>query len=222
MTAKRTQGFSPGIAEARNLQERLRARVTKRGRPRNVTLVAGLDAHYQPGAGRVWGCAVLLTWPGLDLVESALASRPLEFPYVPGLLSFREAPALLAALACLSRKPGLLFVDGQGIAHPRRFGLASHVGVEAGIPAIGVAKSRLIGRYEEPPREKGGRSPLRDGTQIVGAVLRTRNGVRPVFVSVGHRIGLEAAVDFVLAATLRYRLPEPTRLADKLSRMHPR
>ena len=214
--------FAPAVREARALQERMRAQVIRRGRPGRVALVAGLDAHYQPGAGRVWGCAVLLTWPALDLVESALASRPLDFPYVPGLLSFREAPALLAALACLSRRPGLLFVDGQGIAHPRRFGLASHVGVAAGIPAIGVAKSRLIGRYEDPPEEKGGRSPLHDGTQVVGAVLRTRSGVRPVFVSVGHRIGLEAAVDFVLAATPRYRLPEPTRLADKLSRMHPR
>jgi deoxyribonuclease V len=200
----------------------MRAQVKRQGRLPKIALVAGLDAHYQPGARRVWGCAVLLTWPGLDLVESALASRPLDFPYVPGLLSFREAPALLAALACLSRRPGLLFVDGQGIAHPRRFGLASHVGVEAGIPAIGVAKSRLVGHYEDPPREKGGRSPLRDGTQIVGVVLRSRSGVRPVFVSVGHRIGLDAAVDFVLAAATRYRLPEPTRLADKLSRMHPR
>lgn len=220
--ANRMQGFSPTVRQARALQERMRARVIRRGRPRKITLVAGLDAHYQPGAGKVWGCAVLLTWPGLDLVESALASRPLDFPYVPGLLSFREAPALLAALACLSRKPGLLFVDGQGIAHPRRFGLASHVGVEVGIPAIGVAKSRLVGRYEDPPEEKGGRSPLRDGDEIVGMVLRTRSGVRPVFVSIGHRIGLEAAVDFVLAATVHYRLPEPTRLADKLSRMHPR
>lgn len=206
--------------EARAVQEVLRHRVIAHGSPGPIRLVAGLDAHYQSAAGLVWGAAALLTWPSLNLVESALACRPLDFPYVPGLLSFREAPALLAALQCLSRQPDLLFVDGQGIAHPRRLGLASHVGVLVDRPTIGVAKSRLFGRFREPSPEKGAWSPLLAGDAVIGAVLRTRTAVQPLFVSTGHRIGLEAAVSLVLEASTGYRLPEPTRLADKLSRMH--
>jgi len=190
------------------------------GAPARLRLVAGLDAHYQPRAGLAWGAAALLAWPDLELVESALACRPLDFPYVPGLLSFREAPAHIAALACLSRRPDLVFVDGQGIAHPRRLGLASHVGVLAGLPTIGVAKSRLIGTFDPPGPEKGASAPLIDKGETIGTVLRTRTGVRPLFVSVGHRIALDAAVHLVLEAAPRYHLPEPTRLADKLSRMH--
>lgn len=190
------------------------------GVPARLRLVAGLDAHYQTRAGLVWGAAALLRWPELELVESALACRRLDFPYVPGLLSFREAPALLAALACLSRTPDLLFIDGQGIAHPRRLGLASHVGVLADLPAIGIAKSRLIGAFDPPGREKGASAPLIDRGETIGAVVRTRANVRPLFVSVGHRIALDAAVRLVLEAAPRYRLPEPTRLADRLSRMH--
>jgi deoxyribonuclease V len=208
------------VAEARALQERLRHRVVPKGSLAHVRLVAGLDAHYQTSADLAWGAAALLTWPELHLVESALACRPLDFPYVPGLLSFREAPALLAALACLSRQPDLLFVDGQGIAHPRRMGLASHVGVLADLPTIGVAKSRLTGSFEPPADEKGAWSPLMDREEVIGAVLRTRRGVRPVFVSVGHRIGLKTAIRLVLEASPRYRIPEPTRFADRLSRMH--
>ncbi len=139
---------------------------------------------------------------------------------MPGLLSFREAPALLAALACLSRAPDLLFIDGQGLAHPRRLGLASHVGVLADLPAIGVAKSRLIGTFDPPAPEKGAAAPLIDKGETIGAVVRSRAGVRPLFVSIGHHISLDAAVDLVLEAAPRYRLPEPTRLADRLSRMH--
>lgn len=190
------------------------------GAPAKLRLVAGLDAHYQAGAGLAWGAAALLSWPNLELLESALACRPLDFPYVPGLLSFREAPALLAALACLSQPPDLVFVDGQGIAHPRRLGLASHVGVLACLPTIGVAKSRLIGTFAPPGPEKGASSPLMDRGEVIGAVLRTRSRVRPLFISVGHGIGLDAAVRLVLEAAPRYRIPEPTRLADKLSRMH--
>lgn len=206
--------------EAREIQEALRGRVVAESSPGKIRLVAGLDAHYQTGVGLAWGAAALLAWPSLELVESALACRPLDFPYVPGLLSFREAPALLAALACLSRRPDLLFVDGQGIAHPRRIGLASHVGVLANLPSIGVAKSRLTGRFEPPLPEKGAQSPLMDGDEVIGAALRTRAQVRPVFVSVGHRIGLKEAVALTLQASPRYRVPEPTRLADRLSRMH--
>lgn len=213
----------PGsVREARELQKRLRHHVVAEGGPGAIRLVAGLDAHYQTTAGLVWGAAALLTWPDLDLVESALACRPLDFPYVPGLLSFREAPALLSALACLSRKPDLLFVDGQGLAHPRRCGLACHVGVLADLPTVGVAKSRLTGRFEPPAQDKGAWSPLTERGEVVGSVLRTRARVRPVFVSVGHRVGLDAARVLTLQAASRYRIPEPTRLADRLSRMHPR
>lgn len=208
------------VRQARALQDELRHRVKRGGTPKTIRLVAGLDAHYQTEAGLVWGAAALLAWPGLELVESALACRPLDFPYIPGLLSFREAPAMLAALASLSRRPDLLFVDGQGIAHPRRLGLASHIGVLADRPTIGVAKSRLIGRFEEPSAEKGASAPLTDGEEVIGAVLRTRRGVRPVFVSIGHCIGLDAALRLTLQASPRYRIPEPTRLADSLSRMH--
>jgi deoxyribonuclease V len=219
----RSEWRRPGIVrEARELQERLRDRVVAVGSLRSIRLVAGLDAHYQTSAGLVWGAAAVLAWPDLELVESALAAAPLDFPYVPGLLSFREAPALLAALACLSRRPDLLFVDGQGIAHPRRLGLASHVGVLAGLPTVGVAKSRLIGRFAPPAPERGAWSPLVDGSEVIGAVLRSRARTRPVFVSVGHRIGLGEARRRVMQAAPRYRLPEPTRLADRLSRMHPR
>lgn len=221
MTVRIAWQAPDSVREAREIQETLRDRVIVAGDPGAPSLVAGLDAHYQPRAGLAWGAAALLTWPDLDLVESVMACRPLDFPYVPGLLSFREAPALLEALACLSRKPDLIFVDGQGIAHPRRIGLASHIGVLADLPTIGVAKSRLTGRFEEPGHEKGARTPLTDKNEVIGAVLRTRARTRPVFVSVGHRIELDAAVRLVLEAAPRYRVPIPTRVADQLSRTHP-
>jgi len=212
---------SPGsVREARDQLEMLRHRVVAKGCPKTIRFVAGLDAHYRTDHGLVWGAAAVLEWPPLQLVESALACRPLAFPYVPGLLSFREGPALLAALACLSHRPDLLFVDGQGIAHPQRFGLASYIGVLANIPTIGVAKSRLLGRFEPPAAEKGAWSSLKDGDEVIGAVLRTRRNTRPVFVSVGQHVGLEAAIDLVVEAAPHYRIPEPIRLADRLSRMH--
>ena len=208
-------------AEARRLQARLRDSVIRKDDVAPVRAVAGLDAHYAKRSGLVWGAAAAFDWPGLELRESALAGRPLDFPYVPGLLSFREAPALLAALESLTVRPDLLLVDGQGLAHPRRFGLACHVGVLADLPTIGVAKSRLIGSHAEPGAGKGSRSPLMDGDEVIGAVVRTRDATRPLFVSVGHRIGLESAVERVLRCTPRFRLPEPLRIADRLSRLHP-
>lgn len=154
----------------------------------------------------------------LGEVDGATARRRTDFPYVPGLLSFREAPASLDALERLGTEIDLLLVDGHGVAHPRRFGLACHLGVLADLPSIGVAKSRLVGRHEEPAEERGSREALVDGDEVVGAVVRTRAGVRPVFVSVGHRVGLETAVELVLRCAPRYRLPEPIRQADRLSR----
>ena len=166
---------------------------------------------------------MLLDYPGLVPVERVLVERPVAFPYVPGLLSFREVPALLEALDRLHARPDLILCDGHGYAHPRRFGLACHLGLWLDVPAIGVAKSRLTGRHEEPGPAKGDLAWLRAGSgarpsERIGAVLRTRERVKPVYVSAGHRVSLRTAVALTLACTARYRLPEPTRLADKLSK----
>ncbi len=213
-------GWPRTPAEARRLQERLRHELCPEGGPDRLLRVAGVDVHYERRLNRTWAAAVLLDWSNLALEESALAWRPTEFPYVPGLLSFRETPAALEALACLGERPDLLFVDGHGYAHPRRFGIASHIGLITGIPTIGVAKSRLIGAHEMPGPQPGDRALLLENGERLGVVLRSRAGVRPIYVSVGHRISLERAVELVLAACRGYRLPEPTRIADRLSRAH--
>ena len=159
----------------------------------------------------------VLSFPRLELVDWAVARQPARFPYVPGLLSFRELPALLAALKRLRVSPDLILCDGHRLAHPRRFGLACHLGVACGIPSIGVAKSRLIGEHGEPGRQRGARVSLRHKGEIVGAVLRTRAGTRPLYVSIGHRVSLPVAVRYVLACTTRFRLPETTRWAHRLA-----
>lgn len=207
------------LAGARLVQERLRAKVVAEDRLGPVRLVAGVDAATDRASERIWAAAVALSFPGLELLESAVLCRPIEAPYVPGFLSLREAPAALAALARLRRRPDLLFVDGQGTAHPRRFGLACHIGVLAAVPTIGVAKSRLLGRYEPPGPDRGDWAPLIDDDETVGAVLRTRSRTRPVFVSIGHCISLPTAMAYVLHAAPEFRLPEPIRLADRLSRV---
>lgn len=160
---------------------------------------------------------MLLDFPSLELRGHAVAEGEIRFPYVPGLLSFRECPLALAALRRLPRRPDLLLCDGQGLAHPRRFGIASHLGVLLDIPAIGAAKSRLIGTHEEPDGERGSRAPLFDGEEQIGAVLRTRSNVRPIYVSTGHRVSLTAAVAITLQCSPRFRIPEPTRQAHKLA-----
>jgi deoxyribonuclease V len=210
----------PGsLAEARLVQQRLRARVIAEDRLGLVRIVAGVDAWIEPAGARIWAAAVALDLPNLELRESVVVCRCVAVPYVPGFLSWREAPAALAALERLRTRPDLLFVDGQGVAHPRRFGLACHIGLFTAVPTIGVAKSRLLGRYEPPGPDLGAWSPLVEGDEIVGAVLRTRSQTRPVFVSVGHRISLGSAVDYVLRCTPAFRFPEPIRLADRLSRV---
>ena len=208
------------VADARLLQSRTRDRVIRDGPQLEPRLVAGVDVHVG-GDDLAWAAAALLEWPSLELVASALASRPARFPYVPGYLSFREIPAVLAALALLDETPDLIMVDGQGIAHPRRLGIAAHLGVVTDMPTIGVAKSRLFGRHEPPPARRGSWTPLMAGRERIGAVLCTKDGVRPLFISIGHRISLEQSIALVMAGVTRYRLPEPTRLADKLSRCHP-
>lgn len=204
-------------AAARALQEQLRAHVIRGGRLDALRWVAGVDVAFPAPGALSRGAAVLLRLPELVPVAASVAELPTHFPYIPGLLSFRELPALLAALAGLPERPDVVLVDGQGIAHPRRFGVACHLGVTLDCPTIGVAKSVLCGTYEDPAPERGSQSPLVHKGEVIGTVLRTRERVRPVIVSCGHRVGLLEAVALVRACTRGYRLPEPTRLADRLA-----
>ena len=203
-------------SQARQLQTQLAAQVRYIRLRRRPRLVAGLDCAFSEDGKLVFAAVVTLSLPGLDVVETAAASRPVAFPYIPGLLSFREAPVCITAVEKLQNQPDLFIIDGQGVAHPRRLGLAAHLGLFFDRPTIGCAKSRLIGEYDDPPLKKGGSSPLIEGGEVIGAVLRTRANVKPVFVSVGHKCLLEDAVRFTLACTKGYRLPEPTRLAHHL------
>lgn len=204
-------------AEARARQQALRARVVTHDALGEVRHVAGTDCAFPDGGRTTRAVVVVLRWPDLAYVEHAVVERPTDFPYIPGLLSFREVPALEAALAKLKTRPDLLLCDGQGYAHPRRCGLACHLGVAADIPSIGVAKSRLIGRHTDPDRAAGSRTALSDGDETIGTVLRTRTGVNPLYVSIGHRVSLDTAVRWVLDCCRGYRLPETTRWADGLA-----
>ncbi|ANX03435.1 deoxyribonuclease V [Immundisolibacter cernigliae] len=204
-------------AQAIALQRELAGRVLRVDDVGSVRRVAGVDVGF-PGGGQIARAAVaVLSFPDLRPVEQAVAELPVAFPYVPGLLSFRELPAVLAALAGLAELPDLLLVDGQGLAHPRRFGIACHLGVLTGLPTIGVAKTRLVGAHDPVPDRRGAWVPLHDRGEVIGAVLRSRVGVRPIYVSVGHRLSLERAVEWVMACTGRYRLPQTTRAAHALA-----
>ena len=205
------------VIDAKALQQELAAKVERQDRLGDVRHVAGIDVAYC-SEGMQKAAAAVFSFPALELVETATIKAEVRFPYIPGLLSFHEMDAALAALRRLRIRPDLLLCDGHGLAHPRRFGLACHLGVLADMPAIGVAKSHLIGTPADPAPERGRWTPLIDAGDIIGAVLRTRTAVRPVYVSIGHRVSLETAVGFVLACTRRFRLPETTRAADGLSR----
>jgi len=209
------------LAEARALQEALRHRVVERA-PRDFApeLIAGVDVHFSRDGQTAFAAAVLLDALSLEIVQSAQAAEPVRFPYRTGFLSFREVPVALRTLYLLDTAPDLVMVDGQGRAHPRRFGLACHLGVLLDKPTIGVAKSRLLGRFAEPGSEAGEQTPLEDKGEIVGTVLRSKRACRPLFISVGHRVDLQMAVAWVMRTTHRHRQPEPTRLADHLSRAH--
>jgi len=205
------------------LQVRLAPQVVLEGDPpeAGVRTVAGCDlAFLDRGrkAALARAAVVLLSYPELTPVEQQVVVSPVTFPYVPGLLAFREVPCLLRAFERLERAPDLLLVDGQGYAHPRRFGIACHIGLLLDIPSIGVAKSRLTGQHDEPAAAVGARADLRDGAELIGVVLRTRERGRPLYVSPGHRIGFGPAVEWVMRLSRGYRLPEPTRLADRLSK----
>jgi deoxyribonuclease V len=211
--------------QARALQDQLRSQIILTDALGDVRAVAGVDAGYEPdpnasaGSEQVLARAaiVVLEYPSLQPLDYTVARSPTTFPYVPGFLSFRETPAVIAALAQLRVRPDLLICDGQGIAHPRRFGIACHIGLLADIPSIGCAKSLLVGRHAQLPDERGAYVPLIHQREQIGVALRTRPGTKPVFISAGHRISLPTAIDYVMSCTTKYRLPETTRAADGLA-----
>lgn len=205
------------VSQARTEQERLAGLVDLSDQPGPVNLVAGLDVHYRRDEGLAVAAAALFTFPGLELVEEATAQGDVPFPYISGYLSFREVPPALEALSRLKQRPQAVICDGQGIAHPRGMGLACHLGLLCGIPTVGAAKSRLVGSYQEPEEERGQWSPLIYRDRVVGAVLCTKEGVRPLFVSPGHLISLPSAISLVLECTDGFRLPEPVRRAHQLA-----
>ncbi len=207
------EGLSP--REAMGLQAELAGRVRRAPLPRRIETVAGVDVSVRGGRARA--AVVALSFPALEIVEQHAAEVPLSFPYVPGLLAFREMPAILAAFAGIERAPDVLLVDGHGLAHPRRFGIACHVGVAFDLPAIGIGKTRFVGEHTEPAARRGSRRRLVHEGEVIGYALRTRDGVRPVYVSVGHRAREEDALRLVLRCAPRFRLPEPIRAADRLA-----
>ncbi|HXE75262.1 MAG TPA: deoxyribonuclease V [Candidatus Xenobia bacterium] len=198
--------------EAAQLQLELRDHLNPRRDFRTIRTVAGADIAVDGRAG--YAGVIAYRFPDLQEIERQSARLPLAFPYVPGLLAFREGPALLEAFARLRTEPDLLLFDAHGYSHPRRFGLACHLSVVLDKPGIGVAKSLLVGKYQEPADKVGAWSPLVDSGETVGAVLRTRRGVRPIFISIGHRVDLKAAIELALACCDGYRIPKPTREAD--------
>ncbi len=199
------------------LQRQLQRHVVVADRYGDVRRIAGVDVGFEARNTVTRAAVAVLDFPSLTLVESAIAREPTRFPYIPGLLSFREVPAVLKALDKLSTLPDMLLCDGQGIAHPRRLGIASHLGVLLDLPTIGVAKSRLIGSHAELGEEKGEWQPLVDDGEVIGCVLRSRSRVKPLYLSPGHRVGMDSVREWVMACLTRYRLPETTRWAHRLA-----
>ncbi len=212
------------ISEAAAIAEQTRLRaqiITTNQLPDPIRYIAGTDVEYDKESDLIAGSIVVLNYQTLDVVEIATHCMQVTFPYIPGLFSFREMPPLLAAWEKLTQKPDLLICDGQGIAHPRRFGMASHLGISIGKPTIGCGKTKLYGHYTDLDIRKGSIAPLlaEDDAAIIGNVLRTQEGINPVFVSVGHMISLETATNIVLGLATQYRLPETTRIADHYGRL---
>ena len=206
------------VEEAIAIQQQFRKEViTQDQLEEPVQFVAGVDMGFEADGTISRAAVAVLSFPSLQLQESAIARRPTTFPYVPGFLSFREIPAVLDALEKISTIPDLILCDGQGIAHPRRFGIACHLGLIVDIPTIGVAKSLLIGNHQEVSEERGSWQPLVNRGETIGAVLRTRVKTKPLYISSGHRVSLSTAIEYVLRCTPKYRLPETTRIADKLA-----
>jgi deoxyribonuclease V len=206
------------LDEAIAIQEQLQAEVITEDKFKEpVQYVAGVDMGFEADGTISRAAVAVLSFPDLQVIETSLAYRPTTFPYIPGFLSFREIPAVLDALEKITTIPDIILCDGQGIAHPRRFGIACHLGVLVDIPTIGVAKSLLVGKHEIVPETKGSWQPLIHKGETIGAVLRSRTGVKPLYISSGHRLCLPTAIDYVLRCTPKYRLPETTRIADKLA-----
>jgi deoxyribonuclease V len=220
---KKLHSWNLSYSEARECQEGLASKVRFTPLRKPPELIAGIDCAFSKDGKKIIAAVVVLKLPGFAIVETVSAVRKVTFPYIPGLLSFRESPVCIAAVEKLKSKPDVFMIDGQGIAHRRRLGIATHLGLFFGKPTIGCAKSRLTGVYEEPRLEKGAHALLKDkkGTlsgqsETIGAVLRTRTNVKPVFVSVGNKCLLKDAIEITLACAVKYRLPEPTRLAHQL------
>ena len=204
-------------AEARRIQTTLARQVSQVNEIKKACLVAGVDISVPKYSALARAAIVAMTYPGFEVVETQIAEGELFFPYIPGLLSFREAPLILTACQKLSTNPNLIMVDGQGISHPRHFGLASHLGLLLNTPTIGCAKSRLCGSHDPPPYEAGTYSELTDNDNIIGAVLRTKRGTKPIYVSIGHKIDLPTAIYWTMECCRGYRLPELTRLAHLIA-----
>ncbi len=215
MKARSLHNWRLTPSQAVALQNELSGLVIRDEFPRDVRTIAGVDISISRRNKVARGAVVILGYPELEPLETRVAERPLDFPYIPGLLSFREIPVILDACEKMVNVPDLIVVDGQGVAHPRRFGLASHLGVILDRPTVGCAKSRLCGQHQQAGPERGRWTELLDGDEVIGAVLRTRTNVKPLYISTGHRITLEAAIRWVLNCGRGYRLPEPTRLAHQ-------
>ncbi|MGD2093729.1 MAG: deoxyribonuclease V [Phycisphaerales bacterium] len=218
MQIKDLHKWELSYSQARDLQEKLASKVQFIPIKEKPKLIAGLDCAFSKDGKKIIAVVIVLKLPDFTVIETTSAVRKATFPYIPGLLSFREAPVCIAAVKKLRSKPDVFVIDGQGIAHPRRLGLAAHLGLFFEKPTIGCAKSRLTGQFEEPPLEKGNYSLLKDtktSDETIGAVLRTRTNVKPVFVSVGNKCLLKDAIEITLSCTTKYRLPEPTRLAHQ-------
>lgn len=205
------------IEEAIAIQEQLRSEVITESQQSTVRYVAGVDVGYDKADAVSQAAVTVLSYPSLELQQQAVVRTPTAFPYVPGFLSFREVPAVLDALEKIDPMPDLILCDGQGLAHPRRFGLACHLGVVTSIATIGVAKTRFIGEHSEVGFDRGSWQPLLHEGEIVGAALRTQAGVKPIYVSIGHKVSLTDAIEYVLRCAPKYRLPETTRSADRLT-----
>ena len=216
MRVKNLHNWNLSYAGARDLQTRLAGEVQFVKLEKAPRLIAGLDCSISRDGKRVCAAVVVTKFGDFEIIETKSAVADLIFPYIPGLLSFREAPVCLKAVKKLSASPDLFIIDGQGIAHPRRLGLAAHLGLFFDKPTIGCAKSRLTGSYDNVDVEKGSYSLLKDKSQTIGAVVRTRTNVKPVFISVGNKCLLKGAIAITLACAIKYRLPEPTRLAHQL------
>lgn len=208
--------WSTEIAEAKEIQESLRKNVRIIPLMKTPKYIAGVDAAFL--GDKIIAAVCLYNYPVLTLIEERYAAAKVSFPYIPGYLSFREGPAIIQALSSLNIRPDIILFDGQGIAHPKGLGIAAHIGALLDIPSIGCAKSRLVGEYKVPGDKKGSWSPLNYKGKIVGAVLRTRDNTRPLFVSPGHMIDLKGSIEVVLRCTSKYRIPEPLRRADFMSK----